>query len=823
MSDDNQDSFDEDVEEDEPIDERSVATMYLKEIAKDNFATPWDKIAEEMDLPRSRADSIIKQLVQTMVGTHKENNFPTRILEHYNKFAEKESEMLTVEDIVILMRLINRYMEKIKPKDMEKIQDRMQKLSDDNSGRPHYKPGMDPQRDAKPVPEIPHTPHARVTMTDSYNNNSGPPASLGQAPNQNQYNQQPQQDSYSPYESDESLMKYLLEMNYSIRDPDRIRHFLQGFKMNKNDWLANPYKLLVALNSAFPKSAAEATMMQFMDARTKMGNSAASLSQITGASDYKPIIDPRTYLGQVNPAMGDFMNQLGNQFGINPFGPNPGAGAVNPNQAEDPADKEFNRLTKIMGLSMMRTMAQQSMGQNGQQGQGAGMDPSLYDYVDHYDQNTGRFVKREWIRKGFGYGPAAQSTNPSDKSAEMMIKFMEAMMTTANSDRQLLLQKLLSGDSQGGMASIMETMLKQLAGAMTQTIDPSVALTKYLDLGEKVAALKQQPQKSTEERRLEMDFLLAKQEMAAKEAEKSREFQRQQEEAHNADARYQDTVKEVGSIIKEAAGPAIEIFKNTLGHGLGGQMPGMFPPGYPPQQQQQQQQQPQRVVVMQPEPQQQQPQYTPEQIRLLQQQEQMRRAQIAQAQYQQQQEEEDTRPIEQVLAEVPDDQLDEMASRFEGDLTKLEHMGNKVMAERARRKGHGFVPRRDHVAPVVQAIRAHEEEQQQQYQPEYPQEESINPFEDVDTTANTSATSSAVDFSDAYNDENVREAMKVDGTLSENDEQNDEYTNINENQSIGVPASASMPPTQSREQVQEPETIEIDESAMNDGDTVIEQ
>ena len=38
-----QDSFDEDVEEDEVIDERSVATMYLKEIARDKFATPWVK------------------------------------------------------------------------------------------------------------------------------------------------------------------------------------------------------------------------------------------------------------------------------------------------------------------------------------------------------------------------------------------------------------------------------------------------------------------------------------------------------------------------------------------------------------------------------------------------------------------------------------------------------------------------------------------------------------------------------------------------------------------------------------------------------------
>lgn len=836
-----------DDDEQQDIDPRSVSTLYLKEMAQDGFNTPWDKLAEQMDIPRSQADSIIKQLVQTMVGTYREGNFPRRLIDHYNRYAPRPADELTTEDVVVLMKLIDRYVKKIDVKDMAKIHDKMKRLGtipqqqeqETEGGKPRY----DPRDDAVPVPDI---PHRRVTYTDSsYNNQQGQgqgqqqglPPTMGQAPPQQQQQQggQPQQgDVYSPFENEESLLKYFLEMNYTVRDPQRISRFMMFFRTNKAGFLANPMSLLVALKGMFGDRAAEATMQMFMDARQKLPTTAGSLYRITGASDYKPIIDPASYLGQANPHLAEFMNQYGTgaQFGGQPFPNMPFQGP-----AEDPLDKELQRLSKIIGMTMMKGMAQPGAGGGAAGGQnGQAYDPSLYDVHEVFDA-AGRMTERRLVRKGFPTFPGpTQNPSGADATTQMMMKFMETMLNTANSDRQLIMNKMLSGDNQGGMNSVMETMLKQFAGVMTQQIDPSVALTKYLDLGEKVAALRQQPQKTADERRLEMDFLLAKTEMQNKEAEKQREYERQREEANSADNRYQDTVKQVGDIIKEAAGPAIEIFKNTMGRGLGGG-PGMYPPaGYPPQGMPPQQQQQERVIVQQvPVEQQQaqpqqyqqqgQPQYTPEQIRLLQQ-EQMRQQQEAQRQA-----EFENRPIDEVIGEIPDDQLEEMARQFGDDMVRMEHTGNKVMAELARRKGRGFTPRRQHVAPIIQAVAEHEHQQQQQQQqyaaqqPYEPEEPSINVFDDE--PRNTNATSSAVDFSDSYDDENVRESLKVDGLLSKDDAENEEQIDTDENQSVGVPSSSSMPPTKTREEppIEEPEpVVEIDESSIVDGsDTVIEQ
>jgi hypothetical protein len=43
--------------------------LYLKTVAEDGYATPYNRIAEEMDIPVSQADAIIKQCVENMTVT----------------------------------------------------------------------------------------------------------------------------------------------------------------------------------------------------------------------------------------------------------------------------------------------------------------------------------------------------------------------------------------------------------------------------------------------------------------------------------------------------------------------------------------------------------------------------------------------------------------------------------------------------------------------------------------------------------------------------------------------------------------------------------
>jgi len=58
---------DEDEEEDE-ITEEAIPTAYLKAIAQDEFATPWDMITYDMGIPTKKASSIIELYVKHLLA-----------------------------------------------------------------------------------------------------------------------------------------------------------------------------------------------------------------------------------------------------------------------------------------------------------------------------------------------------------------------------------------------------------------------------------------------------------------------------------------------------------------------------------------------------------------------------------------------------------------------------------------------------------------------------------------------------------------------------------------------------------------------------------
>jgi hypothetical protein len=188
---------------------------------------------------------------------------------------------------------------------------------------------------------------------------------------------------------------------------------------------------------------------------------------------------------------------------------------------------------------------------------------------------------------------------------------------------------------------------------------------------------------------------------------------------------------------------------------------------------------------------------------------------------QQQQQQQDNRPIEEQLQEYSDEEVEELAHRAQAELMQLERTGHKILAERAKRKNRGAptptpvaVPERKYVSPIVGDIAQHEQEmqqqqyQQQQYQQQQqyePEEPKVNPFADEEPSPETRP--SAVDLTDAYEDEDEQESLRQQGQMPEEDEmQNEEPT-------IGIPSTAvNVPPIKEEEPV-------VEEVNMEDIDT----
>ena len=59
---------DEDEDGEEEISTEAIPTAYLKPVAEDEFATPWDKIAYDTGIPTKKASGIIRIVREASAG-----------------------------------------------------------------------------------------------------------------------------------------------------------------------------------------------------------------------------------------------------------------------------------------------------------------------------------------------------------------------------------------------------------------------------------------------------------------------------------------------------------------------------------------------------------------------------------------------------------------------------------------------------------------------------------------------------------------------------------------------------------------------------------
>jgi hypothetical protein len=831
-------------------------TLLLKEMAE-TPDEPIDKIATEMDIPVPTANAIVKEFVMQLIATHREADFPERMRKHYNSFVKHSKNKLDNHDMITLMGLIKKFHSKLlasqtTQRERDKIDTRMAKLRVPGVIAPQPRLTGQPEEpeEVQQVVQVPIPPTSTqqnmgqsVTFTDTQ-----PPIQQ----QQQQQQQQPRQTSdFAPYDNEESLIKFLLESNVRIRDPNRIRNFMQMFRYMKNDLLATPQKLLILLKSSFEPAAAEAVWMMFMDMKAQVSNDSSNLYKLTGASDYRPVnqLNLEQYLGASNPALREMMQSFG-QTGQssspsgNPFG---GLG-LSPQQVAQDAqfDRQLERMQKMITMTLMQNMANNSVvkpggsgGLNGEYGLG-GVNPNDYDIYEDYGQD-GRVTGRRMIRKagaapwgypgaGTGGYPPVPQDGKADKSMDMMMEFLKMANQASMQDRQLLIEKLSKND-QAGLSDIVGTILKQAVGVIGANSDPLQGLNRMMELSDKMNQIRRPEQpKSIEEKKLELDFMIAKKDMEREDRKEERDFMRQQEETRAADDRIGHVIEGLGNVAKDAIGPILQTVTGSFGRGL--VPPGAMPPGamgMPPQQQLNPNRPPEKIIIKEV-PQQQPvvqpaynnmyqppgvaPTYTPDQIAQI---NAAREAQIRQEyeqrmQQQQQQQGggEDNRPIEEQLKEYEDSELETLASQMESQMIQGERAFHKVLAERNKRRIRSGgtpinTPQRNYVAPIVQEIAEHERQQQAAYeqalaQANAPQEPRIDPFADEPTeepsepneneyqqppyNEDTGSGPATPDLSHAYDNPEVQESLRLAGQLQE------PY----DDSSFGVPSASSLSP-----------------------------
>lgn len=805
--------------------QRLDATYFLKQLALEPNV-PIETLATDIDppYPVKTAQKIVEDCAKLLVGTIREADYPERIRAYYNKGAESEDQ-LTQQDMMTLLDVItNKYHSKLMTKKhADQLGAKMKKMGLPTTREPSAEAMAEIPANSGIIPPAPvqtiQTPTYTATNSPSQNvvwtaadsrAQLPPPAPTSQTASS--------QQAQSIYENEDSLMKFLLEINHGINPQQlsKIPYFMMMFRTTKFQWIKNPSKLLMLLKSTFGLIHGETVFVQFMDMKSQVSSDPQNLYRLTGASEYTPVNPVENLMpsmgGQANPIMQGW-NAINESGGEDQY----------ENARERRMDRLLERMMKAKYISIMENMGTPQG--NGNSHNEQFFNPYEYDVFEDYDKD-GRVIAKRYVRKN----PMGMGMNGGgDKNAELMLNFFKMMHDESTGTNRILLEKVLNGGNNNSMNEIINTVLKQAMGSINEQRDPVAQFNRTLDLGERIAQIRSQNStpKSIEEKKLELDFLLAKEELEGRKAEKTHEWTRQQIEAENSNKNIESVIGGLTGAVKEVAAPIVNTVLATYGRGLAGGMPG----GQDPRMQQQQRP-PQQVIIQQPPQQERQPTIAEVMASEEAEAEKMRRIREAEAaRYQNQtyqdgqQQQVDNRPIEEQLKDYDDEQLEEMAYRGQLALTEHERVWAKVMKERARRKGQGVNIPRQHVSPIVEQIAAHEEAQQsaQYVEQNQPVEQKYDVFNEADASANVDEPKPfALDTSIPANEQVAMSPEEEDeliqtGTIAGRQES-----------SMGIPSTTNIAPEPSEEEALQPvqqqtpaKVVEEDEEPI-EGDEVYE-
>jgi len=780
--------------------QRLDAEFFLKQLVKEPNI-PIETLASEIDppIPVKTAEGILEDCAKLLVGTVKDADYPERVRSFYNNGANPEDQ-LTPQDMMTLLDVVaNKYHSKLMTKKhADRVGAKMRKMGLPTTREPSEEAMQEVPPNSGVIPPAPTPVTASGQPFPPQTTASGQPSNTVWVATDNRASvpytpPQPQQSgpqAQQIYENEDSLMKFLLEVNHAINPQQlsKIPYFMMMFRTTKWQWMKNPSKLLMFLKSTFGPVPGETIYVQFMDMKSQVSSDPQNLYRLTGASEYTPLNPVENLMpnmGGMNPMQG-MMNMMNeSQEGYDGY----------ESARERRMDRLMERMLKAKYMTIMEQMGtnQNANGNN----QNQFFNPYEYDVFEDYDKD-GRVIAKRYVRKLNPYGqPMTNGENNGGGMTQTMLELFKLMHGQSQAQNNLLLEKVLtnSSGSNNGINDLLQTVLKQTMGAITQQTDPLAQFNRTLDLGERIYQIRNQNQRpqSIEEKKLELDFLLAKKELESAEGKEQREWTRQQQESENANRNVDTVIKEVGGAVKEIAGPILNTVAAAYGRGLAGTggAPQMDPRMQRPPQ-------PQQVIIQQ----QPQPQGQPSTISEMMAEEDRRaeasrraeeeyRARQNMPQGQPQQEYIDNRPVEEQLKDYDDDQLDEMAYRGEVTLQEHERIFNQVMKERARRKGMGVpVPQRKYISPVVNEIAQHEQQRYaQQPTPESieskydvfaPEEQDVNMSEPKPSALDTSIP----------DDERIsmstqeREAMQLSG----------EIETRREGSSFGTPATENIAP-----------------------------